>query len=58
MTRKLSLCLALAMLLSCVLASPVLADGAQDGPVTYYTRTNAGKESAPDNELVLAEIIK
>ena len=58
MTRKLSLCLALVMLLSCVLVSPVLADGAQDGPVTYYTRTNAGKESAPDNELVLAEIIK
>ncbi len=54
MKRILTLVLALALI--CAATIPALADDVQKSPVKYYTRTNANKESAPDNELVLAEI--
>lgn len=50
---KVSLFLALVLLLTGCHTS---AEPADDGPVTYYTRTNANKETAPDNDMVLAEI--
>lgn len=56
-TRRSALLLALVLLVTCCFGTlTAVAEGEQKSPVTYYTRTNANKETAPDNEKVLAEI--
>ena len=57
MKRFLSLVLVALLLVGCLWSTALAAD-TQTAPFTYYTRTNANKESAPDNEIVLAEIEK
>lgn len=54
--QRLALVLSLILVLTCFSASFAVAE--QTAPVKFFTRTNANKETAPDNELVLAEIEK
>lgn len=52
-----ALLLAIVLFVTCCFGTlTAVAEGNKDIPVTYYTRTNNNKETAPDNDKVLAEI--